>query len=392
MRSIKLVVGVLVCASMATACGSGDGASGTDGEFVIGMDSNMGEPHAFASVPYAAGVKAYLNKVNEDGGVDGHKIQFELKDDRDDAATGQSNLRALDQEGASVVLGNMSSTVWASTSVLAQQLKLPQWSSGAADEAFYPPQPYLYRYVSSSQQVANAMVDFGLDQAEVSSPKVALMRYVSAGTDSWSEVLTGALKDKGIDVAAESTYQAGSTDVGVPASKVTDAQPDVVLAVLLDDEAPRVVQTLRNQGYTGPIVAWVATSEGVLQAINDPKYFALREVVVPSDPAAADMMADAKAAGVDGDMTGYYGTLGYVNAKIAVEVLKRCGYPCDGEKFEKTFEDLGDVDVGDIAGPGYGKDAGKSHLFVNSIGFWALQSGATQSSLVGDWYPAPAGN
>ncbi|MPY91707.1 MAG: ABC transporter substrate-binding protein [Acidimicrobiia bacterium] len=377
----------------ATACGGGDddggdAASDTGGSepHVLGFSSDLSGAFAGASNGNLAGMQAYFERVNAEGGVDGHPVELDIRDDRLDVQVGSADIRDLAEQGVPVVLGNTSSVVWATTANLAEELEVPQIALAAVDGMVYPPRPYLYRNLMSARQAAEGELRFALETAETDAPRIAAIRYESAGTDDWETALEEAMGEAGLEpLVASERFPAASTDVAPAASAVVGANPDWVLATLNDPQAPLVMDALRNRGYTGPVVNWTGSSEAVIDAVDDPEFYVLRDIVPFDQPGGAPLLEDAEAAGVEGDLNDYSSN-GYLAAKVVVEALRACGYPCDGPGMETALVEVGGIDTAGMAGPGFGDVNDESHLLTSTVSIWNRAEGEAQSAMVGDWF------
>jgi branched-chain amino acid transport system substrate-binding protein len=112
LRPTLLVIAGL-CALAISACGGDDdsasGGGGGGGELTIGHISTLSGGIPFVEVP--KGAKAYFDKINADGGVDGRKISFQSFDDKGDPSEGAQLARKLVlQENAVAMVGNTSLT------------------------------------------------------------------------------------------------------------------------------------------------------------------------------------------------------------------------------------------------------------------------------------------
>lgn len=390
MKKVRLVASVLLVATALAACGDDDeatvGSTGEGGEeYVLGFSTDLSGAFAGLGRPILAGTRAYFEQVNADGGIDGHPVRLEVLDDRLDVQTGQSNIRGFADQGMPVVLGNVSSVVWATTAPLAEELEVPQVAAGAVDELVYPPQPYLYRYLMSAKQAADGMTRFVLDQAGTENPAIGIVRYESAGTDAWAKAMEENLATLGLDATTVEQFPADATDVAPAASAVAASNPEWVLSVLTDNQAPLVVEALRNRGYTGPIVNWVGVAEPTLAAVDDPEFYVIRDTVPPQQESAADLMAAAEAAGEAENMTHDYATNGYLAAKAVGEALAECGYPCNGSDLNDALLALGELDTEGLAGPGWMVNEDR-HLFTGTVSIWHKPEGEELSTMVGDWF------
>ncbi|MPY91706.1 MAG: ABC transporter substrate-binding protein [Acidimicrobiia bacterium] len=386
-----LAVGALV----AGACGGGDdggsedagdgGAAGGGEPYVLGFSADLSGVFASLSQGALAGTQAYFDKLNAEGGIDGHPVELEVRDDRTDVQVGSADIRDLAEMGVPVILGNVSSVVWATTGNLAEELEVPQLAGAAVDGLVYPPRPYLYRYFQSAKQAAEGKLRYVLEQAESDQPRIASIRYESAGTDDWQKALEDAMGELDLELVANERFPAASTDVAPAASAVAAANPDYVVASLNDPHAPLVVDALRNRGYTGPIVSWVGSSEQVLAGVADPEFYVLRDSMAPELPEGAPVREAAEAAGV-ADNLNIFSTNGYLAAKFVADGLKICGFPCDGAGMEAAFQEVGAIDSEGLAGPGFGEVGDDSHILSSTVSIWHLAQGGPEGTIVGDWF------
>lgn len=358
-----------------------------DEAFTIGYISDLVGPFGGLSNNILVGVEAHLKEVNDAGGVLGCQVNLEVRDDRNDVQTAVGYLDEMETLDVPIVLGNVSSVVWATTGPLAAEKEIVQIAGGAVDSLVYPPQPYLYRYLMSSTQSAEGSLQFALDELGSTAPKISFLRYDSAGTDAYAEALIAALERKGLELAGDQQrFPAAATDLTPAASAVAAQSPNFVLSIMTDAQAPLGVEGLRNRGYTGPIVNWVGISEKTLQAVNDPNFYVMRDTVPSELPASAyikDLAAEiGKADKVNHDFV----VNGYLSALATTAALEKCGYPCSGADLNDALQSLGEIDVKGSAGPGWGVNE-ESHLFTSTVSLWHLAAkGDTASVLAGDWF------
>ena len=110
-QRVTLLAVVVLCAFGLAACGGDDdgGGSGGGGEIVVGHISTLSGGIPFVEVP--KGAKAYFDKVNAEGGIDGHKVKFRSFDDKGDPGEAAQLARKLVlQENAVAMIGNTSLT------------------------------------------------------------------------------------------------------------------------------------------------------------------------------------------------------------------------------------------------------------------------------------------
>ncbi|MCC6435219.1 MAG: ABC transporter substrate-binding protein [Acidimicrobiales bacterium] len=358
-----------------------------DEAFTIGYISDLVGPFGGLSNNILVGVEAHLKEVNDAGGVLGCQVKLEVRDDRNDVQTAVGYLDEMETLEVPVVLGNVSSVVWATTGPLAAEKEIVHIAGGAVDSLVYPPQPYLYRYLMSSRQSAEGSLQFALDQLGSTEPKISFLRYDSAGTDAYAEALVEALERNDLELAGDQQrFPAAATDLTPAASAIAAQNPNFVLSIMTDAQAPLGVEALRNRGYTGPIVNWVGISEKTLQAVNDPNFYVMRDTVPSELPESAYIKDLATELGKADKVNHDFAVNGYLSALATTKALEACGYPCSGADLNEALQSLGEIDAKGSAGPGWGVSE-ESHLFTTTVSLWHLEAkGDKASVLAGDWF------
>src|SRR5690606_6577333 len=101
---------LLACGLVAAACGGDDGDDASDagdtgsvgtgaaggGEpYVLGFASDLSGVFAGASQGVLAGTQGYFELLNAEGGIDGHPVELEIRDDRTDVQVAVGEIRDL---------------------------------------------------------------------------------------------------------------------------------------------------------------------------------------------------------------------------------------------------------------------------------------------------------
>src|SRR4051812_38757430 len=112
LRSARVALAA-ACALLVAACGGGGGDSSSGGgggrRVPGGQISTLSGGIPFVEVP--KGTKAYFDKLNADGGINGVKVKFESFDDKGDPSEAAQLARKLVlQEKAVAMVGNTSLT------------------------------------------------------------------------------------------------------------------------------------------------------------------------------------------------------------------------------------------------------------------------------------------
>ena len=152
-----------------------DGTQGvSDTEILIANTAATSGAYAPVGVPFNAGIQAYVDKINAEGGVDGRKIKFLHKDDEFDPVKGKAYLQEMvEDEKVFAMVGHFGTPVVAATIDDLKEYGIPSvyFATGIgqlyADHAttneegynIFPVQPI---YVTEGQiMVARGIGDFG---------------------------------------------------------------------------------------------------------------------------------------------------------------------------------------------------------------------------------------
>jgi branched-chain amino acid transport system substrate-binding protein len=390
---------ICVACLLVAACGGSSSGSGSANKtpYVFGMSADITGGAAVTGAPLYYGFKTYLDATNAKGGVNGHQIKFDGRDDQSNPSTARVTLQSLQGEGALGVFGLTVSPVAGALAPLAAQQKILQMSIGTPDSFIVPPQPYLYSTQVGAYDMAYTMEDFVTNVlikngTVPSQPKVAVLVNDSTTSSNMAKIWKSDFAGMGWKQVTELTIANTATDATSQNAQIAQANPDVVLAAILDSTAPFVVRGLQTRGWNKAFVAYVgASSEATFVGLQNPNYYAMRTYAYPKDPdipAAVQMLKDANKSGATNGLESPFFTTGYVMAWLAVVALQRCSDPCTGEKYNTAMSKLGTVDVKGLAGTLTINDA--SHRALNSDRFFHWSSSAGHSVAVGDFIKSRA--
>lgn len=351
-RLSSLVGAILVAA--VTACGSGGSSQqGSKSPFLIAFISDLTNGAASQSQPLLYGFKTMIDWTNTHGGVAGHQIQLSVTDDAYDVAKAHVAITTAQSSGALAVVGGAEPAVWGPNAALASQTQLTQFTLGMTENFAIPPQPYLYLMGTSSSNngigmlnLAQLLVKNGTAPA---NPSVAIFRFASPGVQASSTVMQVKFKTLGWKFTGEQVYALTATDVSAAASALLADKPDMIFAPAIDAQAPLIIKTLRQKGFTGPVVGFTgAAADTTFQAINDTGYYALRNFLLAGDtssPGAVDLGKRARSTGDTVGIQSSQFTQGYVMAQMVVTAVTKCGDGCNYVKFNDAMNKVGKLDT-----------------------------------------------
>ena len=277
----------------------------------------------------AQATKAYFDMVNRAGGVNGHKIVLDLRDDQLDAARGQQQAQQLLAEGVFAFAGwNAPNTESNNITAFLEQNKIPLIGAYGQQDEYHS--PYAYAFSASYGHYGFQMGSYLAEQG-VKKPGLV---YIANGNNKADQDLVAAFKagfkSKGVtlsdsDVVSEQVTQPSYDDL------VTQFRLDGVdgFASLLDQTAyNRLLQSQDRQSYhpkhaadalfLDPSVTQSSSTDGVFVATD-------YDFINGGGRDVQQYVSTVKAAYGSRAQINYFGEQGWVDAAVFVQAVKAMG-------------------------------------------------------------------
>ena len=297
------------------------------------------------------GARAYLDRINRDGGVHGRKIDLVTLDDGSDTKRAETNARELQRQGILAYFLTRGTPPTEAVAKISQAHKIPLIApSTGAMSLHKPPQRYVFNVRSTYQSESRAIVKHG---AFVGQKQFAIILVddsfgadVKAGLDEMARELS-------LPEVAAYPFDAKGNDPKGAAAKFLATKPHapaVVIAAATKAAVP-AIKALREGGYTGQIYCLSNLSnETFNQALGNAAHGTAITQVLPRvngvSPLAKQFRADMR--GIK-DGRPSYGTFeGYIAAKVLVEALQRAGKTLDTESLVTALESMRDYPISDV--------------------------------------------
>jgi ABC-type branched-subunit amino acid transport system substrate-binding protein len=321
--------------------------------YKVGMTAAITGP---AAVEYAARVdtfRAYMAKVNAEGGVDGHPVQVGYEDDRGEPARAATNAKKLVEQDKVVLLVNTSlSATYKPVMATVTETKTPLLFGGGVcpQEVFPPANPLMFCTTSFAAQIDS---DFAVRfMKEVSRDKVrlgtALMDIPVARIGIETAEAVG--KKIGIEVVGRATMPPGTADFTAFSSKLKDAGANWVFAWSPWAFQVGPYEALLNLGWQGNYLLYGHQQpiDAAYPRLNRENLYALVGASIlaeglPELEAMRQIAAKHGASRLDVE--------GWVAAVAVHEALKACGWPCSREKLQGAMSGLAITVKGVKGGP-----------------------------------------
>ena len=321
----------------------------TPSEVVIGSCSALDGPARQLGLQMVMGATAYLDMVNEQGGVNGRKLRLVAYDDGYDPDRAPGCFARLENDHIFAGAFFVGTPTAARYLPLAEQRRIPVVGLFTGAQFLYEPFHHYVLNVRASyfdetrEQIDNLLA-IGMKRIAVIYPNDAFGAAVLEGVRS-------AMKRHGLAPAAMAMYPRNTTQVAAATDAVRDAHPDAV--VLVGPYAPVAEITRRaRQNNWSPLfltVSFVGTDDFIHEAGPAAEGTIITQVVPPyssTDLPTVGLYRRAMAKYFSAAKPGFVSLEGFVDAMVLVEGLKRAGRDLTREKLVRALESIHDFDVG----------------------------------------------
>jgi branched-chain amino acid transport system substrate-binding protein len=382
----RTVAAVSVAAIALAACSSSGSGSGSGKAYNVAFIATMSGPIGPGFLtPEARGFQAYVHAVNARGGVNGHKINAKIYDDKADAATSVTDIQQITASNVIAAFGSADSAPAESEVPFAASAKLALVVGAIGDNYVKPPRPYLFE--SDFPHEASAVIQSKFAQqlmqkANVAAPRVATINDIAPAGTAFANLVKKQVEGFGGKVVTAQQHQPGTTDFTAEVAAVAQSHPDIIISQSIPSETIPILKQLRQRGVKVPVVSeYIAADDSVFEQLKDPDFYAPRALAFPKDD--AQLMKDAKDAGVVGDTTTEFFSHGYLEGMVLEAALKICGSNCDRAGYRDALEKISNLDTKGLTGPAsFSKD---KHWLVSSAKMYKWDSAAGKIAAVGDF-------
>lgn len=348
-----------LCA-LALGAGSGGARAGdttgvTDTSIKIGISGPLTGPIA-SSGAAAYGVQAIYRYVNDQGGINGRKIDIVLGDDACNEAKGVALAkRMIFEDKVFMINGNVCSGPALAAKPVIEEEGVPWVISTAVNQKLSSP------VVATTFQASQTSLDIGESMAKfaLSKPgtrKIAIIQHTNEWSKGYRDPAVAYLKAKGIEPALEVTLERGQTDSTSQVLKIKALQPDFVFVILYEPEQVVFLRDMHKFGVEVPMVASLggdfSNTERRLGGKESMKNFfmALQYAGLPDGPAMKKWRDVIEPRLPQGERITDYTFYGPGSALAVVHVLQSLGRDVTRERFVEAMDKLRDFRPGIIAG------------------------------------------
>jgi len=314
----------------------------------------LGESAAFSGaaaqlgIQLNAGIKLWIDQVNEAGGVHGRKIQIVTRDDKYEAKIAPETTKQLiEEDKVFALIGYVGTPTGAAALPIINAAKVPLVGMFTGAEILRVPfSRYIFHVRASYYDETDAIIE----QLLTTGNKRFAVFYQD---DAYGMAgFTGtkiAVSKRGGEIVATGTVERNTIKVEKAVKDIVPKQPDGIVMISAYTSIAEFVRQARKAGYNGSFynVSFVG-SKALADALGSDGYGVAISQVVPFPwslkvPVVKEFNALAAKNKVD---VNFSSLEGYLIAKVFVEGLKRAGKDLTRDKFISALETMSNVDFG----------------------------------------------
>ncbi len=321
----------------------------TDQEVVIGQFAPFSGPAEQLGKRLHAGIQAYIQSVNDQGGVYGRRVRLVTRDDGyepDRAAAAAKGL--IEQDNVFALVGSVGTPTGLAAVPVLTSAKVPLVGMFTGAQGLREPfNRYVFHlrasYFDETERIVQYLTTLGVKKIAVFYQNDA---YGKAGLDG----VVRALEKRQLKPAGTGTVERNSTDVGAALAAIVAAQPEAVVQVGAYKACAEFIRQSRAKGYGGQFfnVSFVGS-----KALADELGAAGMGVVVsqvvpfPYAPSSAVVREYQQRMKEAGDAEFDFSSMeGFLMGKVFVEGLRRAGKNLTREAFIAGLESMNEVNLG----------------------------------------------
>lgn len=315
----------------------------------LGQAAVFSGPAAQLGIQMRNGIKAYLDAVNERGGVHGRKIELVTEDDRYESVVAPSaTKKLLEEHKVFALIGYVGTPTGVAHLPVITQAKVPLVGMFTGAEVLRAPfNRYVFHvrasYYDETEKIVEQVVSIG-------GKKISVFYQDDAYGEAGRKGTELALERRKMKIHSTGTVERNTVKVEAAAKALHASQPDAVVMVSAYTSIAAFVREMQKlgSGATFYNVSFVG-SKALADALGKDGAGVAISQVVPfpwgtAVPVVKEYQMLAKKAG----FTDYnFSALeGFLSAKVMVEGLKRAGRNPTREGLVEALEKMNDVDLG----------------------------------------------
>mgnify|MGYP001194377577 CR=1 FL=1 len=345
----KLVI-ALAAAALLPGQASAQGSTGvTANKILLGQSAALTGPAAQLGIQMRNGIKAYLNYVNEKGGVHGRRIELITLDDGYEPSRSAPNTKKLIEEvKVFALIGYVGTPTTAAAMPILTQAKVPLVGPYTGAEILRVPfNRYIFHvrasYYDETERIIKQVVSIG-------GKNIAVFYQNDSYGQAGLKGVELATQRRDMKISALGTVERNTIDVAAAVKAINAVKPDAVVMISAYTSCAEFIRQMKKAGSTATFynVSFVG-SKALSDALgNEGSGVAISQVVPFPWGRAVPVVKEYQRLSAKAGFTDYNFTAleGFLAAKVFVEGLRRTGRNLTREAFISAMEKMQSVDLG----------------------------------------------
>ena len=344
---IARILGLLAALAACVPATADPGVSAN--RILLGQAAVFSGPAAQLGIQMRNGIKAYLDYVNEHGGVYGRKLDLVSEDDRYEPAVAPAASRKLIEEHkVFALLGYVGTPTGVAHLPVVTQAKVPLVGMFTGAEALRTPlNRYVFHvrasYYDETEKIVEQVVSTGGKRISVFYQNDAYGEAGRKGTEI-------ALTKRGMKIFSSGTVERNTLKVEQAVRTIDASEPDAVVMVGAYAACAAFIKQMRDAGSGATFynVSFVG-SKALADALGaEGSGVAVSQVVPFPWGTAVPVVREYQELARKAAFTDYNFSAmeGFLTAKVMVEGLRRAGKNPTREGLVDALEQMHDVDLG----------------------------------------------
>lgn len=381
-RHLK-VIGALAAGSFVLSACGGDDATSADSDAPIKIGGIMDESGATGDVgaPYSDGVAAYVDYINEDGGINGREIDADLNDYAYEIPQAEDLYRRYVSDGVVAVMG------WGTGDTEALRTKVANdelpFISGSFSEDLtdIESSPYNFLIAPTYSDQMRIALNWVAEESGGGAEVAVLHNDSPFGTSPVSDG-EAWIEEQGFDIEYSAhPIPSGTTNFAGLLSQVSSAD----YIVVQDVAAPcsQLARDIENQGGDQTIIGlnWCSSELFITSAGEAAEGHMMIQPIAPlaaEKPGHEQIVDYVEANGENPDEKVVSYVQGWYAMHIMAEGIRHTldeGNDLTGANIRESLETMGPIETGEVIGEGPVEFSTESHRGSSSSGIYTVENG-----------------
>jgi ABC-type branched-subunit amino acid transport system substrate-binding protein len=319
------------------------------------------------------GILAAFKEVNDKGGIRGKKLELISYNDNYEPGPAINNAKKLIMDDkVFAMLGIVGTPMAKAIEPITSEAKIPMIGSFTGAEFLSNPfKPYVVNIRSSYYQETESWIKHLTEDKNIK--KIAVLYQDDAfGQAGLEGIKIAVAKRNNIEIVATDTYERNTMEISWALQTIQKSNPEAILMVGAYKPCAKFIKTAKSKNMNPIFINISFVGESLVRELGSLSTgLVITQVVpLPFDPSVAvvsDYQKSLKAQNSSAEF-GFVSLEGYINARLAIEVLNHIDGDITRESFINTLYKVGKFDLGGFSLEyGTQNNRGSSKVFVSIV-------------------------